>query len=444
MSVLRIFLPGYFLTITFALGGMLSLPVKAGPDPFAELDQAAATYQPSTVDKKKELAPFQKFKNGQLKEYKNYKHVLIAEFAEYKQIVKEETRKYKNQLKTIWDKPALSSRKVWVSYSDNLKQKRQVDFEHNKILLSVVVNKKAKVSEKEIRQTLRKLVTENKAEAFHADKISQGVERRSRQKIVNLKTSIVRPVPILIPYLTGSNKVKRGEVKKIVDTMMSSKKRTVVVNKKGMKVVTVEVPLKAPASAILQFQPPAQPKAMQKFRRFPVKARILSPTVYKFAKKSRLDGALVFAIIETESAFNPMARSGVPAYGLMQIVPRSAGQDATQKLFGKAKILSPSYLYNSNQNVEIGTTYLNIIYYRYFSGIKNPESRLYCTIAAYNTGVGNVAKAFVGVRRLKPAFKVINSLTPEHVYARLLKKLPYPETRHYISRVRNRMPKYEM
>ncbi|WP_156506370.1 transglycosylase SLT domain-containing protein, partial [Oleiphilus sp. HI0117] len=171
-------------------------------------------------------------------------------------------------------------------------------------------------------------------------------------------------------------------------------------------------------------------------------AKMLSSDVSKFAAKSKIEDALVYAIIETESAFNPMARSPIPAYGLMQIVPSSAGQDATQQLFGKAKILSPSYLYTSDKNIEVGTTYLNILYYRYLKGIKNELSRLYCSIAAYNTGAGNVAKAFTGKRRLKPALAKINALTPQEVYDHLIEHLPYEETRKYLAKVKKRIPKY--
>jgi membrane-bound lytic murein transglycosylase C len=60
---------------------------------------------------------------------------------------------------------------------------------------------------------------------------------------------------------------------------------------------------------------------------------------------------------------------------------------------------------------------------------------MYCVIAAYNTGSGNVAKAFVGNTSTESAFKVINQLTPEQVYATLKKDLPYAETRRYIVKV---------
>ena len=60
-----------------------------------------------------------------------------------------------------------------------------------------------------------------------------------------------------------------------------------------------------------------------------------------------------------------MARSHIPAYGLMQIVPKTAGIDAYQYLYNKKRLLSSSYLYNSENNIEIGSAYLHILYYKY-------------------------------------------------------------------------------
>ena len=152
---------------------------------------------------------------------------------------------------------------------------------------------------------------------------------------------------------------------------------------------------------------------------------------------------IVFAVVESESYFNPMAKSPIPAYGLMQIVPASAGKDATAYLFGKAKILAPSYLYNGNNNIEIGSAYLHILYFNYLDGITDPVSRLYCTIAAYNTGAGNVARAFVGSTNISKATAKINTMSPKEVYARLRKHLPHDETRQYVKNVSVRMQKYQ-
>jgi len=155
-----------------------------------------------------------------------------------------------------------------------------------------------------------------------------------------------------------------------------------------------------------------------------------------------LDRASVFAIIETEPAFNPLARSPAPAYGLMQIVPRSSGLDATQVLFGRSRILAPSYLYNAEKNIEIGAIYLELLFDRYLSGIQDPRSRLYCVIAAYNTGAGNVFRTFTGRTRSQAAFAEINAMPPDGVYRHLIRNLPYGETRRYLADVVDRMAKY--
>jgi membrane-bound lytic murein transglycosylase C len=108
-------------------------------------------------------------------------------------------------------------------------------------------------------------------------------------------------------------------------------------------------------------------------------------------------------------------------------------------------VLPASYLYQPVKNIEMGTAYLHIINYRYLKGIKNPLSRMYCVISAYNTGAGNVSRAFDnGSRkgRLKRAIKVINKMTPEQVYNTLIHKLPYEETQVYLKRVSKRVKIY--
>ena len=185
--------------------------------------------------------------------------------------------------------------------------------------------------------------------------------------------------------------------------------------------------------------PTTQPSVSE---RLPARARAFEQPVRLHGGRARLEPALVYAIIETESAFNPVARSPVPAYGLMQIVPQSAGQDATEVLFGRPRILAPSYLYDADNNIEIGTVYLELLMTRYLSGIRDPQSRLYCAIAAYNTGHGNVFKAFTGRMRPKAAFERINRMSSEQVYAHLLRHLPYSETRRYLPTVVARLSRY--
>ena len=164
--------------------------------------------------------------------------------------------------------------------------------------------------------------------------------------------------------------------------------------------------------------------------------------VLRNSDANKIGRSLTLAIMKNESAFNPRARSAVPAFGLMQLVPASGGADAMQevlrrqgKSYSRKHRPTPQYLYNPKQNVELGTTYLSLIYYRYLRRIKDPTSRIYCTIAAYNTGAGNVARAFIGSTNISAASKVINKMTPQQVYDRLIKHLPYEETQKYLYKV---------
>jgi membrane-bound lytic murein transglycosylase C len=150
-----------------------------------------------------------------------------------------------------------------------------------------------------------------------------------------------------------------------------------------------------------------------------------------------MDLSLLLAISHAESAFDPQAQSHIPAFGLMQIVPSSAGKDVAKKLLQRNRAPSADELFDPTTNIEFGSGYLSILTNRYLKGIDDPLSRKYCVIAAYNTGAGNVARAFNGGnnRSIKAAYKQINAMTSQQVYQQLTVKLPYSETRKYLSKV---------
>ena len=89
-----------------------------------------------------------------------------------------------------------------------------------------------------------------------------------------------------------------------------------------------------------------------------------------------------------------MASSSANAYGLMQLVPSSGAREAYRWLHSKDIKPSPAYLLRPRENLELGAAYMTILQDRIFADVTNPQSRLYCAVAAYNGGAGNVLKTF--------------------------------------------------
>ena len=159
------------------------------------------------------------------------------------------------------------------------------------------------------------------------------------------------------------------------------------------------------------------------------------PHVKKYAKEFNVSENLIYAIMKTESNFNQYAVSGAGAFGLMQIVPTSAGEDAYRFVKGQNKTPTKSYLFNAQNNIELGVAYIHILSEKYLPEINNPVSKEYCVISAYNTGSGNVLRTFH--RDRSKAKDVINSQTAATVYKKLRSDLPYEETRRYLKKVVN-------
>jgi len=96
--------------------------------------------------------------------------------------------------------------------------------------------------------------------------------------------------------------------------------------------------------------------------------------VREAADRHSVDPALVRAVIETESNWNPGAYSRKGAVGLMQLIPTTAQR------FGASDAFNPK------QNVDAGVRYLKTLLERY-------NGNLDLALAAYNAGEGAVDRA---------------------------------------------------
>lgn len=166
------------------------------------------------------------------------------------------------------------------------------------------------------------------------------------------------------------------------------------------------------------------------------------PYVAQSAARYRLNQALVFAVIETESSFNPFAVSSSNAYGLMQVMPNTAGRDYFQRLRKSDVRPSRQYLFNPQNNIEVGSGYLSILRDVYLRGVRHPLSQEYCMIAAYNGGAGQLLRSFH--RDRKKAIEAINRLTPSEVYRYIVNHHPKHESRNYLKKVTAFKKKYSL
>ena len=311
----------------------------------------------------------------------------------------------------------LSTRKRFTQYDDNMKSRENIDFEKGKVTLEILTDPDAKTDPKLFDKKLRSLEKENAAEALHKDPVAKlSTEYMEKKKIATPEhTGAAFSKEPLIAGLIATKKIDPKQIKEKIVTLKNGKRK---------KIVSVEVPM----------VPDHLKKRAQRYKE-PVIAQ---------AKKYGVEPAYVFGTIQTESYFNPLAVSYVPAYGLMQIVPTTAGVDAYEALYGKKQIVPPPYLYDSKNNIKLGTKYIQIINTRYLRGVKNKESLKYCTAVAYNAGIGSLYRALTGSKsKRKEAIAKINSMTPEEVY-HLLRTSPRlnKEARNYVKKIKEHSALY--
>lgn len=381
-------------------------------------------------------AEFDAFEQGLESEFEQLDADLEADFLALDKALEAGFQKLHREVAAAWgeDEVALPSKHKWVDYSEDIDTRRVIDFENGTVTLEHLMAEG--ISEADIIAALNAA-----AEAASSDTLGDLSDKDLALKYA--RELLAREKVELDPYsvadggaVLGSlvnNVAQDGKLANAVKAAMAKGVAKGEINQAGIKAgvsqltngkkkVAVEVP----------FNFGFQSTLASRYRN----------TVVREARAHNVSPSLLYAVMETESSFNPRARSAIPAFGLMQLVPRSGGMDAYNHVYGEKVLLDPEYLYDPSRNVELGAAYLNLVYTRYLRHIKDPRSRLYCTIAAYNTGAGNVARTFVGTNSVPQAAKVIDTMTPDEVYEYMRNNLPYEETRRYLEKVTKAQKKF--
>lgn len=145
------------------------------------------------------------------------------------------------------------------------------------------------------------------------------------------------------------------------------------------------------------------PEYWQALYPFPFEDKII-----KWSQARQLNPLLVTALIRQESRFEPKIESSAGALGLMQVMPET-GKHVAQQIG-----LQNYSLTNPEDNVNLGTSYLDYTHSRY-----NNNSML--AVASYNAGPNAVAR-WVSKYGLKD-------------FDEFVEQIPYSETKGYVESV---------
>ena len=133
--------------------------------------------------------------------------------------------------------------------------------------------------------------------------------------------------------------------------------------------------------------------------------------IYRYALEYDLDPALIFAVIKTESNFDPEAHSHQDAHGLMQITEATLNWAMARE--GKDATHTVGDLYDPEINIKYGCLILSLL----LNEFQDQDTAL----AAYNAGRGNVLKWLKDTRYSEDGIHI--------------KATPFKETSDYIKKV---------
>lgn len=300
---------------------------------------------------------------------------------------------------------------TWVEYYDQNQSRSKVNFENNTAEIEILVNPDEAVDKELIEEKVKSVIEDlalNQGKTIDYDTPSEKSEPLGNRPV--LEEQLIT---------SGGETVNENNVEKFSNEVIRNTEinRTEVIGNDGVNRIKLSLTI------------PLAPNSIQ------VRANKILPIIRNYCTERNLEPELVLAIIHIESYFNPKAVSRAYAIGLMQLVPSSGGLDAYRKIYGINVKPTMKYLLNPENNINMGTAYIQILMDNYLKNVNNSESQRYCCIASYNTGPGNLSYAYINSMKISNAIPYINQKSPEENYNFLTTSLKYKEAREYLKKV---------
>jgi membrane-bound lytic murein transglycosylase C len=346
----------------------------------------------------KELNEWEKLKRATEETWRKNVLGIEREWNQTEAQQRRELQELKRRIDVLWGEAGVTStKKNWVDYDENFSVRSNVDFKNGTMEIEALVPLNTSNPYERAKQS----ISEKMAASF----MTKGIEQEG------ILTNQLKTAKGL--YVTNKN------LKNYIHGDLFPK-----VNKVPTSITGNDGKTRLRFSARLSLVPGHLRIRAEKYR---------NPVLVN-ANRFSLEPQLILAVIHTESYFNPFARSHAGAYGLMQVIPRYAGREAYQFIYRQDRIITPPYLYQPVNNINLGSAYLYLLYNKHFADIQGRDKRLYLTICGYNWGPTAIRQKII--QRYQVSF-----MSSDKLY-RLLRYRTPQETSDYLKRVTERSNTY--
>jgi len=321
-----------------------------------------------------------------------YQESIDKRYEEYLRNIDEEWSRYREEIEEKWDSYISSTRERWVQYDENKDTRSLVDFENGDMTIETLVEEgEEDINNKVMENTKRTLQT-----VFSSDNEAQTAVLNDMFEDDSVPVNETNAYSFI-------NKISAPEQYTPLET---------ITGKDGLRRVKYAVTVSM------------VPNHLQ------IRAKRYENEIINWSNQYDLSVPFVLAIIHTESYFNPLAKSHANAYGLMQIVPEYAGRETYEYLYNRQYTPPAQYLYDPNNNIMLGTTYLKMLRDIYFSNIDEEEKQIYLITCGYNCGPQRVKSNVLN----RVDFRQISE---NRLFNLLRQRLP-DETSDYLEKVTRR------